>query len=141
MSYLTRLFLAALVILIMPGTPVLCEALFHHHAHDEGVPVETHGDAHHHDEAEGADGHSHHSQQEDTCCSRLLPAYYLQAWRYEREGPARGLIHTPPTHVDFLCPAIVGGTLSQKNIALYKDLCRGPTLSIPLYDLLDTYRI
>jgi hypothetical protein len=71
----------------------------------------------------------------------LLPAYYLQAWRYEREGPSRGLIHTPSAHADFLCPAIVDGTFSQKNIALYKDFCRGPTLSIPLYDLLDTYRI
>ncbi len=62
-------------------------------------------------------------------------------WRCEREGLARVLTHTPLTHADFLRPAAIDGALLQKNIALYRNLCRGPTIFIPLYDLLKTYRI
>ena len=140
-SYLSRFFVAALLVLTTTVASALCETLFHPQAHSEAACVEGHGDAHHHDEAEGGDGHSHDRQQEDTCCSKLLSAYYLQAATPRHEGLARVLTHGVPFHADFPCPTVVDGALPQKNIALCKNLCRGPSLSVPLYDLFDAYRI
>ena len=114
----------------------------HHHAKSESGRPHNH----HHQEAKPEGRHSHGQQGDDTCCSRLLPAFYFQTYTRANEGSARVLsylapLHLASLHLDFSSPVVMDGAPSHRDIALCRVLCRGPSLSVPLYDLLDTYRI